>query len=65
MMLVPNSVTPWAVDHQAPLSMKFPRQEYCSGLLLPTPGDLLDPRIQPVSLVSPVLTGGFFTTRAT
>ena len=26
-------VTPWTVSHQAPLSMKFSRQEYCNGLL--------------------------------
>ena len=33
------------VVHQAPLSMKFSRQEYWSGLPFPTPGELLDPRI--------------------
>ena len=26
-----DSVTPWTVAHQAPLSMKFSRQEYWSG----------------------------------
>ena len=31
-------VTPWAVAHQAPLSMEFPRQEYWSGLPFPSPG---------------------------
>ena len=30
-------VTPWAVAYQAPLSMGFPRQEYWSGLPLPSP----------------------------
>ena len=30
--------TPWTVAHQAPLSMRFPRQEYWSGLPLPPPG---------------------------
>ena len=39
----------WTVAHQAPLSMGFPRQEYWSGLSLPSPGDLLDPQIQPRS----------------
>ena len=34
--------TPGTVAHQAPLSMGFSRQEYWSGLLLPTPGDLPD-----------------------
>ena len=54
------SVTPWAVAHQAPLSMEFSRQEYWSGLPFPTPGDL--PGIEPASLASPALAGGFFTT---
>ena len=35
--------TPWTVAHQVPLSMVFFRQEYCSGLLCPPPGDLPDP----------------------
>ena len=55
-------VTLWTVGHQAPLSMGFPRQEYRSGLPFPAPGDLLDPGIKPTSLVSPALTGRFFTT---
>ena len=41
--------------------MGFPRQEYWSGLPFPTPGDLPDPGVEPVSLVSPALAGGFFT----
>ena len=32
--------------------MAFPRQEYGSGLTFPPPGDLLDPGIEPTSLVS-------------
>ena len=32
--------TPWAVAHQAPLSMGFSRQEYWSGLPFPSPGDI-------------------------
>ena len=56
----------WTVAHQVPLSpMLFSRQEYWSRLPCPTPGDLLDPGIEPVSLVSPALAGGFFTTSAT
>ena len=39
-------VTPWIVAHQAPLSMKFSRQEYWSGSPLPSPGDFSDPRIK-------------------
>ena len=32
--------TPWTIAYQAPLSMGFSRQEYWSGLPLPSPGDL-------------------------
>ena len=32
---------PWTVAHQIPLSMGFFRQEYWSGLPLPSPGNLL------------------------
>ena len=39
--------------------MRLPRQEYCSGLLFPSPGDLSDPGIKPISSA---LAGGFFTT---
>ena len=38
--------TPWTVAYKAPLSMEFSRQEYWSGLPLPSPGDLLDPGIK-------------------
>ena len=41
--------TPWTIAHQAPLSMEFPKQEYWSGLPFPTPGDLPDPAIEPMS----------------
>ena len=41
--------TPWTVARQAPLPMGFSRQEYCSGLPFPPPGDLLDPGIEPTS----------------
>ena len=44
--------------------MGFPRQEYCSGLPLPPPGDLPNPGIKLTSLMSPALAGGFFTTSA-
>ena len=57
--------TPQTVACQAPLSMGFSRQEYWSGLPLPTPGDLPDAEIKPASLMSPALTDGFFTTRMT
>ena len=44
---------------QAPLSMGSSRQEYWSGLPCPPPGDLPDPRIEPVSLMSPALASMF------
>ena len=49
--------TPWTVAHQAPLSMRFPRQEYCSGVpfLSLGGGNLPDPGIEPMSLASPAL----------
>ena len=53
------------VDPQAPLSLGFSRQEYWSGLPLPPPRDLSNSGIEPVSLMSPALTGGFFTTSDT
>ena len=52
------------VPHQAPLSMEFSRQEYWSRLPFPPPGDLPDPAIEPLSLMSPALAGRFFTTSA-
>ena len=51
--------TPWTVTCQAPLSMGFFRQEYWNGLPFPSPGNLPDAGIEPMS---PVLVGGFFTT---
>ena len=57
--------TPWTVACQAPLSMRFPRQEYWSRLPFLSPGDLPDPGIEPVSLMSPALAGGFSTTSTT
>ena len=54
--------TPWTVAPQAPPSMGFSRQECWSGLPCPPPGDLPDPGNEPVSLRSPALAGGFFTT---
>ena len=46
----------WTVAHKAPLSMGFSRQEYRSGLPFPSPGDLPDPGIEPMS---PALAGRF------
>ena len=41
--------TLWTIVSPAPLSMKFPRQEYWSGLPFPSPGDVPDLRIEPGS----------------
>ena len=56
---------PWTAAHQAPLSMEFSRQEYWTGLPIPSPGDFPNSGIEPTSLVSHALTGRFFTTSAT
>ena len=56
---VQHFATLWTVALQAPLSMGFSRQEYCSGLPFPSPGDLPDPG---TDLGSPALAGGFFNT---
>ena len=44
-----DSVIPWTVAYQAPLSMEFSRQEYWSGLPFPSPGDFPNPGIEPRS----------------
>ena len=54
-------VTPWTAAHQASLSVGFPRQEYWSGLPFSSPGALPDPGMEPTSLGSLALAGGFFT----
>ena len=41
--------TPWTIVLQAPLSMRFSRQEHWNGLPFPSPGDLPDPGIKPKS----------------
>ena len=57
---VSDSATLWTIAHQAPLSMGFSRQEYWSGLLYLSPGDLPDPGIELTFPVSCIL-GRFFT----
>ena len=51
--------TVWPVAHQTPLLMGFYKQELWSELLFPSPGDLPNSGIKPMS---PALAGGFFTT---
>ena len=57
-----SSQPPWIIAHQALPSMEFSRQKYWNGLSFPTPGDLPDPRIESVSVASPISAGRFFTT---
>ena len=42
--------TSWTITSQAPLSMRFPSQEYWSGLPFPPPEDIPDLGIEPISL---------------
>ena len=53
--------TQWTVAHRAPLSMKFSKRKYWSGLPFPSPGTLPHSGTEPAS---PVLADGFFTTSA-
>ena len=55
----PTLATPQTVARQAPLSVGFPRQEYCTGLPFPFPEDLPNLGLKPVS---PAWAGEFFTT---
>ena len=48
-LVVSNSVIPWNIAYQAPLSMEVSRQEYWSGVALPSPWDLPNPQIEPKS----------------
>ena len=50
LVCVSDSVIPWTIARHVPLSMEFSRQEYWSGLSFPSPGDLPNPGIKPVSL---------------
>ena len=50
---------PWTVAQNAPLSIRFPEQEYWRGLPFPSPGDLPDPGIKPRSQA---VEGEFLTT---
>ena len=63
--LVRLRTTPPPVACQIPLSMRFSRQEYWSGLPLSPPGDLAHRGIEPMFPMSPALAGGFFTTSTT
>ena len=55
------------IDYSLPdsVSVGLSWHEYWSELPFPSPGDLPDPGIKPLSLMSSALAGGFFTTSAT
>ena len=57
---MPYQITPWTVACQAPLSLRFFRQEYRSGLPFLPPGDLPNPEIEPTSPVSLALQADSF-----
>ena len=60
--MVSDFVTPWTVAHQASLSMGFPRQQYWTEFLFPSPEDLPDPGTE---LASPSLAEfGLFATES-
>ena len=54
--------TPWTIVYETPPSMEFSEQENWSGLPFPSPGDLPNPGIEPVS---PALQADAFITWAT
>ena len=57
-----QALAPWTVAFEALLSVGFSRQKYWSGLSCPPAGDLPNPGTEPMSLMSPALAGGLFTT---
>ena len=57
--------TPWTEKPGMLQSIGLYKQEYWSGLLFPSPGDLPNSGIKPMFLMSPALAGRFFTTSAT
>ena len=56
--------TLWTAACQAPLSIRFSRQEYWSGLPCPPPEIFLTQGLNP-PFMSPALAGRFFTPSAT
>ena len=56
-----DSVAPWTIACQAPMSMELSRQEHWSGLPFTPPMDLPNPGIGLKFPAGPALAGGFFT----
>ena len=53
--VVSDSLQPFGLAHQVPLSKGLFRQDYWSELPFPPPGDLPNPGIKPLSSLSPAL----------
>ena len=53
--VISDSVTPWTVARQAPLSMEFSGQDYWSGLPCPPPEGFPDQGLKPLSPAAPAL----------
>ena len=65
LQLCPTLHNPIAHSLEAPLSIRFSRQEYQRALPCHSPRDLPDSGIKSRSVKSPALADGFFTTSAT
>ena len=63
--VTPSSPQPCRLQPTRLLCPGFSRREHWSGLPRPPPGDLPDPGIEPMSLMTPALAGRFSTIRAT
>ena len=59
-LVISDTVIPWTEAWEAPLLKEFSRQESWSRLPFPTPGDLPNPGIKPVTPACPALEGRFF-----
>ena len=60
-----DSATPWTAACQIPLCMGILQVRILEWVAIPSPEDLPEPGIKPMSLMSPALADGFFTTSAT
>ena len=56
--------TLWTVAHQTPLSMGILHARILGWVAISSSGDLSHPGIEPTSIASPALVGGFFTISA-
>ena len=52
---VPLFATPWTAAHQASLSMEILQARLLEWVAVPSPGEIPNPGIEPVCLMSPAL----------